>query len=280
MKNIFVAGAGTMGLGIAEVFAAKGFFVTCYDLTDEILQRASERLEKSLSKRVGKGKLSEEEKRQLLANLKFTSSIQNAKDAEFIIEAVVENLMAKQELFKRMALVCGSNTIFATNTSSKSVTEIAAAVPDSSKFIGMHFFNPPGVMQLIEIIRGMDTSDETFKAVFDLAERLGKTPIEVREAPGFVVNRLLIPMINEAIALVAEGVASEASIDTAMRLGANHPMGPLALGDLIGLDVVLAIMDTLFEETKDPKFRAHPHLRKMVRAGRLGRKTGKGFFQY
>jgi 3-hydroxybutyryl-CoA dehydrogenase len=280
MKNIFVVGCGTMGLGIAEVFASNGFSVTAFDLTDDILEKASERLEKSAARRVEKGKMTAEEKESLLSRIKFTSDMNEAAGAEIIVEAVPENIGLKCDIYKKLSGICKDDTIFATNTSSISVTEIASACSDPSRFIGMHFFNPPQVMQLVEVIRGMKTSDETFEAVSSLAKEIGKTPVEVKEAPGFVVNRLLIPMINEAVCLFAEGVASAESIDTAMRLGANHPMGPLALGDLIGLDVVLAIMDTLFEETKDTKYRAHPLLRKMVRAGTLGRKTSKGFFAY
>jgi 3-hydroxybutyryl-CoA dehydrogenase len=280
MKNIFVIGCGTMGLGIAEVFASNGFSVTAFDLTDDILKKASERLGKSAARRVEKGKMTAEEKEVLLSRIKFTSDMNEASGADLAVEAAAENIGVKKEIFKKLSGICKEGTIFATNTSSISITEIASAVNDVSKFIGMHFFNPPQVMQLIEVIRGMKTSDETFEAVSSLAKEIGKTPVEVKEAPGFVVNRLLIPMINEAVCLFAEGVASAESIDTAMRLGANHPMGPLALGDLIGLDVVLAIMDTLFEETKDTKYRAHPLLRKMVRAGTLGRKTSKGFFAY
>jgi 3-hydroxybutyryl-CoA dehydrogenase len=280
MKNIFVVGAGTMGLGIAEVFASNGFSVTSFDLTDDILKKASERLEKSAVRKVEKGKMTAEEKEELLSRVKFTREMNEASGADLVIEAAAENISIKKDVFRKLSGICREDTIFATNTSSISVTEIASACSDPARFIGMHFFNPPQVMQLVEVIRGMKTSDETFEAVSSLAKEIGKTPVEVKEAPGFVVNRLLIPMINEAVCLFAEGVASAESIDTAMRLGANHPMGPLALGDLIGLDVVLAIMDTLFEETKDPKYRAHPLLRKMVRAGTLGKKTSKGFFAY
>ncbi|OQB23723.1 MAG: putative 3-hydroxybutyryl-CoA dehydrogenase [Firmicutes bacterium ADurb.Bin182] len=280
MNNVFIAGAGTMGLGIAEVFASKGFSVTAYDLTDQLLKKAADRLDKSLSRRLEKGKMNADEKEKLLSCVKFTADINRAASADIVIEAAAESIEVKQDIFRRLSGICKKDTVFATNTSSISVTLIASVVSDPSKFVGMHFFNPPAAMQLVEVIRGVKTSDETFGTVFELSKQIGKTPVEVQEAPGFVVNRLLNPMINEAVALLAEGVASAESIDTAMKLGANHPMGPLALGDLIGLDVVLAIMDTLFDETKDPKYRAHPLLRKMVRAGRLGRKTGRGFFEY
>ncbi len=279
MKNIFVIGAGTMGLDIAQVFCTAGYPVTIYDMTDAIIERSRARLEKGLSKRVEKGKLTEEQKNAIMNGIIFTTNYDNAKTADLVIEAIIESVEVKKTVFRNIDSICPPETIFATNTSSISITEIAASTrPD--RCIGMHFFNPATVMKLVEVIRGMETSDETFNTVYELAKDIGKTPVEVSEAPGFVVNRILIPMINEAVGLVADGVASAEDIDTAMKLGANHPMGPLALGDLIGLDVVLAIMDTLFNETKDSKYRAHPLLKKMVRANMLGRKTGKGFYQY
>ena len=280
MKNIFVVGAGTMGLDIAQVFCTAGFPVSVYDMTDEIIARSRARLEKGLKKRVDKGKLTEEQMNAILSGIEFTTQYDNAKHADLIIEAIIESVEVKKTVFRNLDGICPPETIFATNTSSISITEIASATTRPDRCIGMHFFNPATVMKLVEVIRGMNTSDETFKAVYELAQAIGKTPVEVAEAPGFVVNRILIPMINEAIGLVAEGVASAEDIDTAMKLGANHPMGPLTLGDLVGLDVVLAIMDTIFNETKDPKYRAHPLLRKMVRANQLGRKSGKGFYQY
>ncbi|MBR5718161.1 MAG: 3-hydroxybutyryl-CoA dehydrogenase [Clostridia bacterium] len=279
MKNIFVIGAGTMGLDIAQVFCTAGYPVTVYDMTDAIIEKSRTRLEKGLSKRVEKGKLTEEQKNAIMNGIIFTTNYDNAKTADLVIEAIIESVEVKKTVFRNIDSICPPETIFATNTSSISITEIAASTrPD--RCIGMHFFNPATVMKLVEVIRGMETSDETFNTVYELAKDIGKIPVEVSEAPGFVVNRILIPMINEAVGLVADGVASAEDIDTAMKLGANHPMGPLALGDLIGLDVVLAIMDTLFNETKDSKYRAHPLLKKMVRANMLGRKTGKGFYQY
>lgn len=280
MKNIFVVGAGTMGLDIAQVFSTAGFAVTIYDMTDEIIERSAARLEKGLQKRVDKGKLTPEQKAAVIGGIEFTTRYDNAKEADLIIEAIIESVEVKKTVFRNLDGICPERTVFATNTSSISITEIASATNRPDRCIGMHFFNPATVMKLVEVIRGMATSDETFAAVYELSQAIGKTPVEVSEAPGFVVNRILIPMINEAIGLVAEGVASPEDIDTAMKLGANHPMGPLALGDLVGLDVVLAIMDTIFNETKDPKYRAHPLLRKMVRANLLGRKTGKGFYRY
>jgi 3-hydroxybutyryl-CoA dehydrogenase len=280
MKNVFVVGAGTMGLDIAQVFSTAGYPVTVYDMTDEIISRSAARLEKGLAKRVEKGKMTEEQKDKIIGGISFTTAYDSAKSADLVVEAIIESVDVKKTVFRNLDAICPAETIFATNTSSISITEIASATTRPDKCIGMHFFNPATVMKLVEVIRGMATSDETFAEVYALAEAIGKTPVEVSEAPGFVVNRILIPMINEAIGLVAEGVASPEDIDTAMKLGANHPMGPLALGDLVGLDVVLAIMDTIFNETKDGKYRAHPLLRKMVRANRLGRKTGKGFYEY
>ena len=280
MKNIYVVGAGTMGLDIAQAFCTAGYRVSVYDISDEIIERSAKRLETGLKKRVDKGKMTEEQMAAVINGIRFTTDINLAADADLVLEAIIENVEVKKNVFKNLDAIAKPETVFATNTSSISITEIAAATNRPDRFIGMHFFNPATVMKLVEVIRGIATSDETFNTVYELAQSIGKTPVEVKEAPGFVVNRILIPMINEAVGLVAEGVASPEDIDTAMKLGANHPMGPLALGDLVGLDVVLAIMDTIFNETKDSKYRAHPLLRKMVRAKTLGRKTGKGFYQY
>lgn len=280
MKNIFIIGAGTMGLDIAQVFATKDYNVTVYDMTDDIISRSAARLENGLKKRVERGKTTQEAADALIARIAFTTSYDEVRNADLVLEAIIENSDVKRTVFKNIDAICPAGTIFATNTSSISITEIASATRRPDRFIGMHFFNPATAMKLVEVIRGMHTSDETFNAVRDLSEAIGKQPVEVSEAPGFVVNRLLIPMINEAVGLFAENIASAEDIDTAMKLGANHPMGPLALGDLIGLDVVLAIMDTLYSETKDGKYRAHPLLKKMVRAGLLGRKTGRGFYTY
>ena len=280
MKKIVVIGGGTMGLDIAQVFAKKGFDVVVRDINDDIIKASEGRLNKGLDKLVSKGKMDEAKKADILAHMTFTTDLNMAADADLVVEAAIENLDIKKSIFAELDKICKPETILATNTSSISITAIAAATKRPDKFSGMHFFNPATVMKLVEVIRGAHTSDETYKAVADLSVEIGKEPVEVNEAPGFVVNKILIPMINEAADLLYTGVASAEGIDTAMKLGANHPMGPLALGDLIGLDVCLAIMDVLYNETHDPKYRASLLLRKMVRAGTLGRKTGKGFFDY
>ena len=280
MEQIFVIGAGTMGLDIAQTFAQAGYKVAVRDVNNEILARANERLQGGLKKRIARGKLAQQEADALLSRISFTTELAPAKEAALIIEAIVERAEIKKSVFQELDGICPDGTIFASNTSSISITDIASATKRPDRFIGMHFFNPATVMKLVEVIRGVGTSEETFAAVERLARAIGKEPVEVQEGPGFVVNRILVPMINEAIGLYAEGIASAEGIDAAMRLGCNHPMGPLELGDLIGLDVVLAIMDTLFEETHDVKYRAHPLLRKYVRGGLLGRKAGRGFYEY
>jgi len=280
MNKIMVIGAGTMGLDIAQVFARTGYEVVVRDIKDEIIKASEARLNKGLDKMVEKGKMTAEAKDAITSKMSFTTELADAADADLVVEAAIENLEIKKQIFAELDSLCKPETILASNTSSISITAIAAATKRADKFIGMHFFNPATVMKLVEVIRGAKTSDETFQAVWDLSVAIAKEPVEVNEAPGFVVNKVLVPMINEAANLLYTGVASAEGIDTAMKLGANHPMGPLALGDLIGLDVCLAIMDTLYNETGDAKYAASLLLRKKVRAGELGRKTGKGFFDY
>lgn len=277
MKKIFVLGAGTMGAGIVQAFAQKGCEVIVRDIKEEFVDRGIAGITKGLEKQVAKGKMSEEDKEAILSRISGTTDMKLAADCDLVVEAAIENMKIKKEIFAELDGICKPEAILASNTSSLSITEVASATKRPDKVIGMHFFNPAPVMKLVEIIKGIATSQETFDAVKELSVAIGKEPVEVAEAPGFVVNRILIPMINEASFILQEGIASVEDIDTAMKYGANHPMGPLALGDLIGLDVCLAIMDVLFTETGDNKYRASSILRKYVRAGWLGRKSGKGF---
>lgn len=276
--KVGIIGAGTMGAGIAQVFAqTKGYEVVLCDMNRELAEKGKERIVSALENRVGKGKMSKETADETLKRV--TAGIkEDCADCNLVLEAAVESMEIKKKTFRELQDICREDCIFATNTSSLSVTEIGAGL--SRPVTGMHFFNPAPVMKLVEIIAGLETSEETVGILKKISEDIGKVPVQVKENAGFVVNRILIPMINEGIGLYAEGVASAEDIDTAMELGANHPMGPLALGDLVGLDVVLAIMEVLQAETGDSKYRPHPYLRKMVRAGKLGRKTGKGFYVY
>lgn len=282
MKKIGVLGRGTMAIGIVQIFAQKGNDVVMWVRSvDKDNPRASlSSLEKSLNRLVSRERMTAEEMENTLKNISITDSYEDLKDCDLIIEAIAEDMELKKLVLKELDSICKEQTIFATNTSSLSITEMANATNRPDKVVGMHFFNPVPVMKLVEVIKGIATSEATKDIIFDLTQSVGKTPVEVEEAPGFVVNRILIPMINEAIGIYAEGIASAEDIDQSMKLGANHPMGPLALGDLVGLDVCLAIMDVLYDEFGDSKYRAHPLLRKMVRGNVLGRKTKKGFFQY
>ncbi len=280
MKKIGVLGTGTMGAGIIQVLAQNGYEVVMRARRQTSVDNGLATVEKNLDRLVKKEKMTEAEKAEVMGRITGSTDIEIVKDADLIIEAATENLEAKKALFAELDALCKPETIIATNTSALSITEIAAATNRPDKIIGMHFFNPVPMMKLIEIVKGLTTSDETRETILGLCEAIGKTPVDVAEAPGFVVNRILIPMVNEGIGILADGVADVEGIDTAMKLGANHPMGPLALGDLIGLDVCLAIMETLYTEFGDTKYRPHPLLRKMVRANQLGRKTGKGFYDY
>jgi 3-hydroxybutyryl-CoA dehydrogenase len=278
--KICVIGSGTMGNGIVQTFATKGHKVVIKGHRQESLDKAIASLDKGLSKLVEKGKITSEDKEITMSNISTTLSYEDIKDADLVIEAIVEDIKVKETVFKELDEICEDKTILATNTSSLSITEIASFTKRPEKVIGMHFFNPVPVMKLTEIITGQKTSVETFDTVFKIASDIGKVPVRVEESPGFVVNRILVPMINEAVGILSENVASKEDIDESMKLGANHPIGPLALADLIGLDVCLAIMEVLYNEFSDSKYRPHPLLKKMVRANNLGRKTGKGFYEY
>ncbi|MGL4236081.1 3-hydroxybutyryl-CoA dehydrogenase [Tabrizicola sp.] len=280
IEKIGVIGGGTMGSGIAQVFAMAGYPVLVQDLAEPALDRARKTVETSLSRLVKKGTLTEAKAAQAMALIATTTVFDLMDDRDLVIEAIVEKVEIKTELLKRLDGICRHDAVFASNTSSISLTELAAASAHPGRVIGMHFFNPVPMMQLVEIIRALQTTDAVSDAVTDLTLAIGKTPRVSKDSYGFIVNRLLAPQINEAINCVYEGLATAEDIDSMMKLGANHPMGPLALGDLIGLDVVLNIMETLYQGFDDPKYRASPLLKQMVAAGYLGRKTGKGFAEY
>ncbi|WP_347491599.1 3-hydroxybutyryl-CoA dehydrogenase [Desulfoscipio sp. XC116] len=280
MKLIGVVGAGTMGNGIAQVAAKAGYQVIMRDITDAFVNRGLSVIEKNLARDVKKQRMTPEDASQTLGRIKGTTLLNDLADCDFIIEAVIEKMELKRELYGDLDQICKPETYFASNTSGLSVTEMAAVTKRANKFIGMHFFNPVPVMKLVELIRAAETDDDTVKITRELVQQMGKESIMVNEAPLFAVNRILVPMLNEAMFVLMEGVATAEDIDKGMMLGANHPIGPLALSDLIGLDTLLMVCDTLYMETGDSKYRSCPLLRKLVRAGHLGRKTGRGFYNY
>jgi 3-hydroxybutyryl-CoA dehydrogenase len=280
IKTIGVIGAGTMGSGIAQAFSAKGFSVILQDVSNAALEKGVATISNSLDRLIKKGVATPDEKVQTLKHISSTTNVADLAKADLVIEAATENESVKIKILQGVEAVLRPETIIATNTSSLSITKLAAATKRPDKMVGMHFFNPVPMMALVEIIRGLQTSEATIDAVTELANALGKTPIGVKNSAGFVVNRILCPMINEAIFVYSEGLASAAEIDEGMKLGCNHPIGPLALADLIGLDVLLAVMDVLYRAFEDPKYRAAPLLKEMVDAGYLGRKSGRGFYTY